>query len=325
MSNVWKPTFPVESNRVLELNRSNPVGWQYKLAKGEPSDAFLEIRNSYGQLLDTWAGEVDGQIVSFDQEPDATDTIPRGSSWQLFCEIDGVTRVMAQGLVVRHEAPFPDAPPQSSEYDGVRYQYAFGTPGLLRDPAWRILNGAPTVYDNSLRQLPNGVAAGSLLGGSLSVFGSAAMLWFAPLQTDAVRLTYNTIRNFDNSNGELWVVVCSSYDMSNWAGFYHKQVFGVGSWDNDTIQIVTGSGPTTFTTRATFTGDTANNSYYTAEYNPLTNTFTLWRGTTEVLQWTDSTNVVNHGLGERYVGFGFRAAVLNSGVQVSDWLIGDAP
>lgn len=322
---VWQPTVGVENNRVLSLSRGNPAGWKYKLDKGAPNDGYIEIRNSYGQLLATWQGEVDGQTILFEEEAASADAIPAGSSWQLFCDIDDVIRVLAQGIVVRPEAPFPDAPPKSSEFDGVRYQYSFGTPGRLTDPAWRILSGAPTVYDNSFRSLPNGVAAGSLFGGTLSLFGSAAMLWFAPLRTDAVRLTYNTVRNFENSNGELWVVVCSDYDMSNWAGFYHKQVFGVGGWDNDTLQIVTGSGPTTFTNRATVQGDTANNSYYTAEFNPLTNTYTLWKGTTQVLSWTDQTNVVDHGEGQRYVGFGFRAALLNSGVQVSDWLIGDAP
>lgn len=329
MSNIWVPSTPVESNRALELNRGNQATWKYTLASKKQfpdgTSAHLSLFNTYGQSVGTWEGEVDGGTITFDADASTADAIERGTAWQLFAEIDGTTRLLAQGTVIRTEAPFPDAPPKSSEYDGVRYQYSFGTPGLLRDPAWRIMFGAPRVYDNSARQLPNAVSAGSLIGGDLTIFGQAAMLWYAPLRTDAVRLTYNTIRNIDNSNGEAWVVICSNYDMTNWAGFRHRQVFGIGQWDSDTLEIVTGSGPTTFTTRATVSGDTANNTYYTAEYNPLTNTYTLWKGTTQVLQWTDSTNVVNHGQGERYVGFGFKGAVLNSGVQVSDWLIGDAP
>lgn len=329
MSNIWQPSTAVESNRVLQLNRGNHATWTYTLGANrrfpDGTAAYLKLFNTYGQQLGEWEGEVDGGTILFDQDAGVADAIPRGTSWQLFAEIDGVVRLLAQGTVIRTEAPYPDAPPTSSEYDGVRYQYSFGTPGFLTDPAWRIMAGLPKVYDNSSRGLPNAVAAGSLASGDLSIFGSAAIMYYAPLRTDAVRLTYNTIRNFANSNGELWVVICSNYDMTNWAGFCHKQVFGVGQWDADTLEIVTGSGPTTFTTRVATSGDTSNNTYYTAEYNPLSNKYTLWKGTTQVLTWTDSTNVVNHGPGERYVGFGFKGAILNSGVQVSDWLIADAP
>jgi hypothetical protein len=329
MSNIWRPHTQVENNRVLDLSRGNQATWEYSLSgtKVFPAGttAWMQLFNTRGQTVATWEGVVSGGTITFDEPASNVDSIVRGNSWQLFAEIDGVTRLLSQGTVIRTEAPYPDAPAQSPEYDGVRYQYSFGTPGLLRDPAWRVLKGLPRVYDNSGRSLPNAVAAGSLAGGDLTVFGQCAMLWYAPLRTDAVRLTYNTIRNHENSNGELWVVICSDYSMTNWVGFYHKQVWGVGSWDNDTLQIVTGSGPTTFTNRVSVAGDTANNSYYTAEYNPLTNTYTLWNGTTQKCQWTDSTNIINHGPGERYVGFGFKGALLNSGVQVSDWLIGDAP
>lgn len=329
MGNIFKPVLAVDNNRVIDLNRGNRAAWRYMLSGSQsfPAGATAQIvlANTYGQTVGTWDGVVSGGTITFDEPADVADGINRGASWQLFVTSSGLTRLVAQGTVIRTEAPYPDAPPQSSEYDGVRYQYSFGTPGFLYDPAWRILKGQPRVYDNSGRGLPNSVAAGSPSGGDFSLFGSCAMLYFAPLRTDAVRLTYNTIRSGSNSNGELWVVVCSDYTMTNWAGFYHKQVFGVGQWDADSLEIVTGSSPTTFTQRAAAFGDTANNSYYTAEYNPLTNTYTLWKGTTQVVQWTDATNVVNHGPGERYVGFGFKAAILNSGVQVSDWLIGDAP
>lgn len=327
MTNIWKPATQVESNRVLDLNRFNPAVWQYKLAGNKTfedgASAYLQIFNSYGQILATWDGNVDGGTITFDESNAKADLIPRGSSWQLFADVDGQSRLVAQGIVTRTEAPFPDQPPKSSEFDGVRYLYSFGTPGLLRDPAWRILDGNPRVYDNSIRSLPNAVAAGSLLAGDFAVFDDVAMLYFAPLKTDAVRMSYNTVRSrFDSDgNGDLWAVICSSYDMKSWVGFHHSQVWG----SNDTISIVTGSGPTSFATRASVATNTANNQYYTGEFNPLTNTYKLFKGSAEVVSWTDSTNAVKHGLGYRYVGFGFRSDFLQPGVQVSDWLIGDAP
>lgn len=326
MSNSWQQRFNVESNRVLELQRGNQATWDYRLpADVNSAYGYINLYNSYGQRIGSWEGLVSGGVITFDQSPDVSDSIPAGTSWQLFADVDGATRLLAQGTVVRSEAPYPDAPPQSSEYDGVRYQYQFATPGLLYDPAWRIMYGQPRIYDNSARSLPNAVTAGSIAGGDLVAYGKCAMLYYAPLKTDAVRLTYNTIRNNANSNGTLYTVICSNYDMTNWVGFRHSQVFGVSTWDNDSLQIVVGSGPTTYVTKATVAGDTANNTYYTAEYNPLTNKYTLWKGTTQVLQWTDSTKIVSHGVGQRYVGFGFQGAVLDSGVQVSDWLIADAP
>lgn len=332
MSNIWQPNTLVESNRVIELNRGNQSTWTYRLASNRSfpagSSASLKLSNTYGQLIGTWDGSVEGGVVTFDEPSTVVDGIPAGTSWQMFVDADGAVRLVAQGMVIRTEAPYPDAPPKSSEYDGVRYQYAFGTPGFLYDPAWRIISGQPRVYDNSGRSLPNGCAAGSLAGGDLSIFGKSSMLYFAPLRTDAVRLTYNTVRNGANSNGTLISVICSNYDMSNWVGFRHYQTFGIGQngqWDNDSLSIVVGSSPVDYVIKDSAYGDTSNNSYYTGEYNPVSNTYTLWKGTTPVVDWTDSTNIVSHGAGERYVGFHFQAALLNSGVQVSDWLIGDAP
>jgi hypothetical protein len=330
----WLPHTAVENNKVLDLNRGNQATWIYSLEnKTFPAGttASLVITNSYSQTIATWVGSVSGGKITFDQPAADGDVIPRGSNWQLFATSSGVKRLLAQGVVIRNEAPYPDAPPVSSEYDGARYQYSFGTPGYLTDPAWRILQGQPTIYDNSSRTLPNACSAGSIVGGTLALYGTAAMLWYAPLRTDAVRLTYNTIRSGIYSNGELISVICSNYDMTNWVGFRHRQVWGLGNggwlggWSQDDLSVVVGSGPYTYTVKASAPGDTENNSYYTAEYNPVSNKFTLWQGTTQKVQWTDQTNLVNHGLGERYVGFGFKGDVLEAGVQVSDWLIGDAP
>ncbi|APQ42144.1 minor tail protein [Mycobacterium phage MrMagoo] len=328
----FKPLVPVRSNRPLELQRGNPLRYRYTLAGNREfplgTTALLTVANTYGQTVGAYVGVVGGKYIDFAEAADISDTLARTDSWQLFVTYPSETMptLLEQGQVIRIEAPYPDAPPQSSEFDGVAYEYHFGTPGLLTDPAWRIMNGHPRVYDNSLRSLPNAVAAGTLLTG-LTPWDDVAMLWFAPLQTDAVRLTYNTIRAHDNSNGEMWTVICSNYDMSNWAGFHHKQVFGIGSWDSDTISVVTGTGPTTFVNRVSASKDTQDNQIYTAEFNPITDTFTLYVGTdmTPVVSWTDTTSVVDHGPGERYVGFGFKSTILDAGVQVSDWIIADTP
>ncbi|QSM01084.1 hypothetical protein SEA_NANOSMITE_39 [Mycobacterium phage Nanosmite] len=325
----FKPLVPVRSNRPLELQRGNPLRYRYTLPGNREfpvgTTALLTVANTYGQTVGAYTGVVLGKDINFTEAAAISDALRRTDSWQLFVTYPSETMptLLEQGQVIRIEAPFPDAPPQSSEFDGVSYQYSFGTPGRLYDPAWRVLAGSPFVHDNSARSLPNAVAAGTLID-DLTLWPKVAMLWFAPLQTDAVRLTYNIVREND---GIGIAVICSNYDMTNWVGIAHKQVFGVGSWDDDQLQIVTGTGPTTYAVRVTQDYDSADLSNFTAEYNPITNTYSVYLGEshTPLLSWIDTTNVVNHGEGERYVGFAFESALLSPGVEVSDWIIADTP
>lgn len=329
--NLWTPGQPVVSNQVIELNRGNPFRYVYTSLAGDFADgtsAFVEFFSARGQSL----GRVDGDVVEnrifFEGSVGFADSMKRGVAWRLHVDEDGESRVRSQGTVIRCEAPFPDAPATQPNVVGATYEYSFGTPGVLNDPAWKILQGRPRVYDYSSRSLPNAVAAGSLFGG-LAPWDKVAMRWYAPLQTDSVKLSYNTIRGGLGPeglwNGELWVVLCSNSSMTEWAGFKHKQVFGIGSWDKDTISVVTGSGPTTMVNRATVSEDTYTNQQFTAEYSHITNTFTLWLDGVEdpIVEWTDSSSVVNHGEGWRYVGFGFKSEALFPGVGVSDWSIRD--
>ncbi|ATN93998.1 minor tail protein [Mycobacterium phage Kumao] len=320
---IWEPQVRVDSNRTLELNRGNTAYYAYTVPDTypTPSAAVLTLYNDYGQVLDVWSGTVDGRTIIFDEPSEAADLIPTGSSWTLTAEMYGTTRLVAQGTVIRIEAPFPAAPTHSDHFDAVQYRYVFATPGRIVDPAWRILVGSPWVYNNSGQSLPNAVAAGNLWTGEF--WPKVAMLYYAPLNTDAVRLTYNTVRSGD---GEALIVICSNYDMSNYAAIYHKQQFGIGSWDNDVIAIVTGDGPHDYDIRAQEEWETQDLQNYTAEYNPVSNTFAVYLGndTTPIVEWEDQNEIVNHGPGERYFGLCFESALLSPGVEISDVLIQDA-
>ena len=331
---IWTPSTRVLSNQPLELNRDNPLHYSYTLSGGKkfPSGttAFLTIKNTYSQTLGVFEGAVAGGTVTFLETKAIANALPRGASWTLHVQTPDLdeARLELQGTVIRSEAPFPDAPPHSGEFDGVQYRYSFGTPGFVVDPAWRIMNGKPRVYDNSSRSLPNAVAAASITdgaGGGPTLFDDVAMLYFAPLKTDAIRLTYNTIR-FGSGYG--WVAICSNYDMTNFAAIRHRGVFLSGLWDHDTVEVVTGSGPVTLQSRTTpVNHSTATNQNYTAEYNPLTNTYSLYLGTslTPIVSWTDTTQIVDHGEGERYFGLGFKSDLLTPGVEISDIIIADTP
>lgn len=322
----------VDDRMAIDLTLNNRAGWVYTLdgfKKFRPgTTAQLKVYNAAGTVIDTWPATVSANLrsITIDQDADDADAIPAGTWWRLYVNEPGdyyvITqrRVVAQGQFTRSDPQYPNF--SEIALDAADYQYSFVTPGYLTDPSWRIIKGEPRIYDNSERNLPNGVAAGSRYGGDPVKYGTAAIMWYAPLNTDTVSLSYRTIRNFDNSNGELWVVISSNYDMTAWAGFYHRQQFAyVGAWDQDELEIVTGTGPLTFTTRQTTRGDTANNSYYTAQYNFSTNTYKLFQGAQQLLTWTDTNNIVKHGPGRRYVGFGFKGAKLNAGVQIADWNI----
>lgn len=328
---IWRPDTGRKMANLAISSGDTPT-WSYKLVGKEilvfpeGSAATMEFKNSFGQTIDTWTGEVASGIVVFDLQPTDGDLLKRGTTWTLTVDdLDGKPRQPLWGSVTRSENRYPDNPDENTDSDGVVFEYSFGTVGFVVDPAWRIMNGNPQVYDNSLASLPNAVAAGSLFGGDLTIFDDVAMLFYAPVNHDAVRLTYNTVRF---GPGQADVVICSNYDMTNYAALRHTGVFLSGVWQHDTVQVVTGTGPVTSVVRGSpvdYSTTSAQN--YTAEYNPSSNTYSLYVGTslTPVVSWPDTTNIVDHGAGEQYVGFGFKSGLLTPGIEISDWIIASGP
>lgn len=342
---ILKPLYPIKNNRVIDLQRGNECFLTYARGDGrswnEGTVGVLDFRDSAGQTLDVWDGVWDAAtgLLVFSATTAQTNAIPAGTSWVLYVspsagapdtDVGGISdmsstqtaHIVQQGTVIRSEAPQPDNPINVPAFDGVQYTYSFSQNGDLVDPAWRVMAGQPHVYDNSSVSLPDGLGAGSLVGGDPTVFDDMAVLWWAPLNGDSVRLTYNTIRMGFGGTCELWVVLCSNYDMTNSAAIYHKQVPS----SNDTIGVATGSGPTTYATRRSVSSATLANQTFTAEYNQVSNTFAVYQGTdlsNPIVSWADSTELVDHGPGDRYLGFAMKAGLLFPGVEVSDWLATD--
>jgi hypothetical protein len=325
---VLKPLYPVKSNCPLELNRDNPFEWIYSQGQGKTfafgSDAFVTFKNTSGQTLDSWEADVVDGNLHFYTGAARANNIPNGTSWTLTVDLnDGnEPRLFMQGTVFRAEAPFPTIPSSTPQAQPLQFSYSFGTPGFVVDPAWRIITGNPQVYDDSSLTQPNAVAAGSVDG---STYPQVSMLYYSPLNTDAVRLTYNVVRGVGGIagaiGGETWVVISSSYDMSNSAAIYHKQFLGSG----DTVGIATGSGVAAFTTRNSVSHTTSTVENFTAEYNASSNIYSVYLGTntTPMVSWTDSGSIVHHGPGERYVGLSLKSSHAGPGVKISDWFSAD--
>lgn len=306
---LWRPGLPRRMATIDLAQNDTPVytlnlNPNTKALFPDGSNATIDFRNTYNQVVGTWLGWVDGGSVVFDTDLD--NTFPRGTTWDLIIEdINGLPRQLLWGTVTRSEPTYPDGPPASDEFDASLYRYAFDIPGRVVDPQWLIRNGRPTVWTNS-GGLPNSVGAGT-------GWADVAMLWYAPLKSDSVRLTYNVVKN---QFGSAWFVICSNYSMTNWAGVRHVEVSGSG----DALQIVTGTGPVNYDIRATISRSTQDLENFTAEYNPVSNTYSVYAGTDmdPLVSWIDSTSIVDHGEGERYLGMGFKSSG-SPGVMASDW------
>jgi hypothetical protein len=123
----------------------------------------------------------------------------------------------------------------------------------------------------------------------------------------------------DGGPGTTTILLCSDYQMRSFVGvrFYDS---GSGSGD-DGLRIVTGTGWTEITAQ----GDhyhhvvPSNGNYYTIRYSLTTNKVSVWVGDSTgspVLEWADTSHLVQHGAGFRYVGGTWNASFVTSGPQM---------
>lgn len=311
------PRYRVKSNQVIELTRGNPFEWIYSenTALDFGTAVYLTFTNSYGQTLDVWEADTIDGVATFYELPSASNAIPAGTGWTISVDYnDGnPPRIREQGTVIRAEAPWPNAPATSDIFAGVQYAYPFGSVGYVTDPAWRIMAGRPYVYDNSGDSEPNAVACGV---NDVGAYEDVSMFYYAPLKTDSVRFTYNTV---PGGNGDACVIICSNYDATNWAAIRHHKGGG------DYLSIVRGSAPTTLTNVTSTVSRTFAYETFTAEYNPTSNTFSVYVGTdtTPLVSWVDSSNTVQHGNADRYVGLYFKSSAAAPGPEIAQWRASD--
>lgn len=281
------------------------------------------IADNAGHVVTTWVATVNPTVAQFLVPSSQTDPIPTGSYFMVQANypaqtapvaIPAITRNLSRGSVVRDDNPTPLATPQITN---VALTYA-DTPNLAAgvNPNWVRVGGTGNlkVWDNSAQSLAPGLA------GDFVVFNTTAARWVAQNATDSVKIDVQVILGAVNS-GKTTTVLCSNQSMTSWVGM--RMQTGIA---NNTLDIVLGSGPTTYTVEATVSNTLANNDRYTFVYDPIADKYLIYKTSNfsaPVLTWQDMSHSIPHGNGYRYPGLLFEASLLSTGVQVTGWAIED--
>jgi len=176
----------------------------------------------------------------------------------------------------------------------------------------------PVVFDpiDSLTVNPNWVPVlGSLvvhphlfaepsLGPNAVLYSSTAARWTTQMGTNSVRVVFTAYRILA---GKMRVVLRSNAAMTNWIGVQFDSLV-------DRVQIVTGSGPATVTTRASAYDWVSTWQTWWVTWNEATETIKVYRGGRRdpVLSWAAGANFNGTG---RYVGLSWTADLLTLGVE----------
>jgi hypothetical protein len=142
------------------------------------------------------------------------------------------------------------------------------------------------------------------LGPNAVLFAATAARWNTPMNTDSVRAAFTAYRI---GSGKMRVVLRSNTAMTNWIGVQFDGLL-------NKVQIVTGSGPATVTTRASTYDWVSTWQTWSVTWNDTTKTIKVYRGgrRTPVLTWGAGSAFTGTG---RFVGLSWTADFLTLGVE----------
>jgi len=318
----------------MVLTRMGAWKYTYFLPRGMEfppgTEAYVLVTNRAGSELATIEGVVDADKVIFTAPAGDTDHVPNGSNFEMFIVLpdEGPIKVR-YGRVIRREPRFPLSPLSTDEFVAAMYEDKFNRNEV--GDRWVPKYGRPGMHPLvGVSASQFGMAArnaADIFGQGLSLWQSTAVLWYAPLRSDTVEIKVGLATQpgwFGNTgDGTAIIVLASNYNMKNWLGirFYDA---GLITPQNG-ISVVTGTGPTQFTIQGPTYAHTVPTSgqLYTIRYTYPDNTVRVWIGEeasgTPVVQWEDTTNLVTHGEGNRYVGGVWIGSAIHPGPCLWYW------
>lgn len=260
-----------------------------------------------------------GTAVEWTIEPDNHNHIPEGANYEKFVFVDGLPYKREYGRVARKQVEFPlhpgsvITPIRLFEDDLQRNQVG---------PQWISKFGRPGMH-NPVRtdEIDFAMAARNsidIFGIGLSLWQQTAVLWYAPLTTDSVEVTVGLC---DGGNGNTTIVLCSNYAMTEFLGVrFHDSVLD----GEDEIQIVTGKAWNSLTQQGAGFGHVGSSvpddgHIYTLRYNHAEGKIDVIYEDLVILSWTDTSGVVKHGAGFRYLGAIFQGTFIDTGPLMYYW------
>lgn len=268
-----------------------------------------------GTTLATIDGTVTPTMISFTAAPDVVDAIPNGANFEIFLTTDSKPYQIRYGKVIRREAQFTGAP--DSVLHPLEFTDSWPTLGLRS--AWVVPFGIE-VFNNSGVSLPNGVSAyntGSVTNG--------VMRWYKPLATDTVSVKVSTLNQHayqPSSWAKMRVILAANVALTSYLAVEFVASANSGGTHDNGINFCTGTGPASLVQQTTGPSNVvADGDSYTIHYDDATAELSVYKGTdtTPLGSWVDSTHIVPHGPGFRYVGLSFYNSASSDGIQATAW------
>jgi hypothetical protein len=271
-------------------------------------------------LADVTADDVSAATIRYLFRPDGTESVndvPAGARFESFIETDDGPLKLRYGVVQRAEARFATRPdvilePGPREFTDtfVRQELGF---------RWEPVYGSCKIYvNNPIQKTPIGVGpdTNKLLG------KPGAIRYYKGLAGDSAELTItiNMPAAIGASNGKSRAIVCGDQNMTSGLAIEVDSIA-------DQIHMARVTGQDQFTYVGSAASDTlVDGASYTMRYNNLNDTLAIYKGASlspMVSPWVDTSHVVAHGKGYRYLLAAFHPTILETGPLISGWAAKD--
>jgi hypothetical protein len=262
--------------------------------------------SSGGVILDI-DGDVTPSAITFDVDPEEVDIVPAGAHYETFLDDStGRPHQIRYGQVIRKQAQFFTPPTRSIVAANQLFQFAdnfYSRTGLVGNK-WVILDGQPTIFDNSEDENPNGV------GPERTFRDKAAMRYRDALNTDSFRLSFTLL---NPGNGLTTIAAASDAAGSSYTYVAFDSL-------HNKVRMGRGTGLYTHVDQTSEVSLTLeDNTNFKLRYDDLTKKLALLDSemSTEIITWTDETGIITRGQGYRHVLITWQASVLSSGPQLT--------